>query len=81
MAQLLVRNLDDSVKERLRKRAKSHGRSLEEEAREILSNAAAEKSARTPLGTRIASRFKGLGFQGDIEELRGQRPKPARFRR
>jgi plasmid stability protein len=35
MAQLLVRNLDDSVKEALRRRALCHGRSMEEEARLI----------------------------------------------
>ncbi|HHG2224691.1 MULTISPECIES: hypothetical protein [unclassified Synechococcus] len=33
MAQLLVRNLDVSVKEALRRRAQRHGRSMEEEAR------------------------------------------------
>ncbi|MBI1776172.1 MAG: toxin-antitoxin system [Proteobacteria bacterium] len=81
MAQLLVRKLDDDVKERLRRRAKKHGRSLEEEVREILSSAAMDKRVGIPLGTRIASRFAGLGFNGEIEELRGQRPQPARFRK
>jgi plasmid stability protein len=81
MAQLLVRKLDQEVKERLRRRAKQHGRSLEEEVREILSSAAADRRANVPLGTRISSRFAGLGFKGDIEELRGQRPRPARFRK
>ena len=36
MAQLLVRNLPDDVKERLRRRAELHGRSLEAEARTII---------------------------------------------
>ncbi len=36
MAQLIVRKLDDDVKERLKARAKRHGRSLEAEARAIL---------------------------------------------
>lgn len=39
MGQLLVRNLPDGVKERLRVRADSHSRSLEAEAREILAAA------------------------------------------
>ncbi len=36
MAQLIVRNLEDTVVRRLRQRAASHGRSAEEEHREIL---------------------------------------------
>ena len=36
MASLTIRNLDDGVKRRLRIRAAEHGRSMEEEAREIL---------------------------------------------
>lgn len=39
MAQILVRNLPDKVKEGLRQRAEHHGRSVEAEAREILSAA------------------------------------------
>lgn len=36
MASLLIRKLDDRTKSRLRVRAAHHGRSMEEEAREIL---------------------------------------------
>jgi len=36
MASILIRNLDDTVKTRLRRRAAEHGRSMEEEARDIL---------------------------------------------
>ena len=39
MAQLLVRNLDDDVKARLRVLAAEHGRSMEEEVRVILRQA------------------------------------------
>ena len=46
MASITIRRLEDSVKARLRVRAATHGRSMEEEAREILK---AELSAkRTP---------------------------------
>lgn len=36
MASITIRRLDDSIKAKLRVRAASHGRSMEEEAREIL---------------------------------------------
>jgi antitoxin FitA len=36
MASITIRRLDDAVKAKLRVRAASHGRSMEEEAREIL---------------------------------------------
>jgi len=36
MATLTIRQLDDRLKQRLRVRAAHHGRSMEEEAREIL---------------------------------------------
>lgn len=36
MATMTIRNLDDTVKARLRVRAAQHGRSMEEEARSIL---------------------------------------------
>jgi plasmid stability protein len=39
MGQILVRNLPDEVKEGLRRRAERHHRSVEAEAREILSAA------------------------------------------
>jgi len=36
VASITIRNLDDDLKKRLRLRAAEHGRSMEEEAREIL---------------------------------------------
>lgn len=36
MASMTIRNIDDSLKSRLRIRAAQHGRSMEEEARDIL---------------------------------------------
>ena len=71
MAQLVVRNLDDDVKERLQQRAKKHGHSMEAEVREILRNAVTEIAEPSePLGTRIASRFEEIGLEYPIEELR-----------
>ena len=39
MAQVLVRQLDDKVVDRLKKRAKEHGRSLQSEVKTILEDA------------------------------------------
>jgi antitoxin FitA len=76
VAQILVRDIEDDVKARLQRRAARHGQSMEAEVRDILRDVVKEKeeeqdSAR--LGTRIASRFKGIGLrQGEeIEGLNG----------
>jgi len=80
MAQLVVRNIEEHVKERLRRRARQNGRSMEEEARDILRNAmVAEKKPRVGLGTRLRKRFEGIGIDFEIPELRGQEPRPAKF--
>ena len=80
MAQFVVRQLEESVKARLKRRAERHGRSMEEEVREILRNAAKEENSPvTKLGTRIAARFRGTGLTTDIPEIRGQGVKPADF--
>lgn len=39
MASIVIRGLDDSVKRQLAANAKEHGRSMEAEARDILTNA------------------------------------------
>jgi plasmid stability protein len=80
VAQLLVRHLDDDVKAKLQERARRHGRSTEEEVREILRNAVREeRSSPTPLGTRIAARFAGVGLDKGIPELSGEAAEPAVF--
>jgi len=80
MAQLVVRNLEESVKTRLRRRARRNGRSMEEEVRDILRAAANQpQHAAVGLGTEIASLMKGTGLKFDVEELRGYPVKPATF--
>ncbi len=80
MAQLLIRNLENEVKIRLQRRAKRHGRSMEEEVRDILRSAAREDEASAGgLGTEIASLFTKSGLKNDIAELRGHTVKPASF--
>jgi plasmid stability protein len=80
MAQLIVRNLDDAVKRKLQRRASRHGRSMEEEVRDILRDAVKDEGLRRKgLGTAIAERFKGIGLEEDIPELRGYPVEPFRF--
>ena len=80
MAQLLVRKLDERVKVQLQRRARKHGRSTEEEVRDILSVAVNdEANPPRPLGSRFKARFARAGLDRNIEELRGQPARPARF--
>ena len=61
MAQILVRNLEENVKRRLRRRAKANGRSMEEEARMIIREAVADNAPPKAegLGTRRAKHSAG----------------------
>jgi hypothetical protein len=86
MAQLIVRRLDDSVKQKLKARAKRKGVSLEAEARSILEKAAAigdlgkqrRPRKKKGFGTMMQERFKDVGltdaewqrFNEGIEEIR-----------
>jgi len=79
MAQLVVRNLEDDVKEKLQRRAKKQGCSLEELVRDILRAAAVNKRPTGGLGTEIAALFRGKGLDFDIPELRGYTLKPPTF--
>jgi antitoxin FitA len=82
MAQFVVRNLEEGVKERLKRRAERNGRSMEEEVREILRNAARkEPQPLAGLGSRISARFRRVGLEADLPEVRGERVSPAEFRK
>ena len=61
MASITIRNLDDSLKRRLRIRAAQHGRSMEEEARDILRRAIGQPAMPGNLGETIHRRFAALG--------------------
>ena len=82
MAQLVVRNLEENVKRRLRERAKGHGRSMEEEARAIIRDAVKvdEPRKREGLGTQLMKLFANVPPEFKIEEIRGQKPRPAKFK-
>ncbi|HEY5618934.1 MAG TPA: Arc family DNA-binding protein [Vicinamibacterales bacterium] len=80
MAQFVVRNLEEAVKARLKRRARRHGRSMEEEAREILRSAVQKDQGATGgLGSDIAALFATVGLDSDIAELRGHPIEPASF--
>ena len=82
MAQLVVRNLEESVKARLRRRASRHGHSMEAEVRDILRDAVkAEEAPGLGLGTRINRRFAHIGFDEGFPELRGEKARPAEFKK
>jgi antitoxin FitA len=81
VAQFVVRDLEEAVKVRLKRRAQLHGRSMEEEVRHILRNAAKESSRPVAkLGSLIAARFKGAGITLDLPELKGQIARGADFK-
>ena len=62
MASITIRNLEDDIKTRLRKRAAERGRSMEEEARLILAEAVAREAAPARgLGTALHELFKPFG--------------------
>ncbi len=61
MASITIRNLDDGVKSRLRVRAATNGRSMEEEARIILREAVEEQDSEKGLGTKLHELFKPFG--------------------
>ena len=62
MGSMTIRNIDDSLKRRLRTQAAAHGRSMEEEARDILRSAlSTEEPQADNLADAIRRRFQPLG--------------------
>jgi plasmid stability protein len=75
MAALSIRNLDETVKQRLLLRAARHGRSMEAEARAILTEAVRESADSPGLFTALLDRF---GMLGGVDLELGERTEPAR---
>lgn len=62
MASMTIRNLDDQLKARLRVQAAQHGRSMEDEARDILRAALSSEATRAlSLVDAIRARIDPLG--------------------
>jgi plasmid stability protein len=77
MAQILVRNLDDSTVKRLKDRAKGNGRSLQAEVKMILEREAnigkVDMKTARKLADGIRSRFKGRRFTDSAKLIREDR--------
>jgi antitoxin FitA len=81
MAEFVVRNIENSVKVSLQRRARRNGRSMEEEIRDILRDAVNQEEdvPSGGLGTEIASLFAKVGLEYEIPELHGQQTEPPSF--
>jgi len=63
MASIVVRGLDDAVKQRLAAQAEEHGRSMEAEVRDILTRAA----SRPHVGLALLQAARAVGGVEDLE--------------
>lgn len=80
MASITIRNLDVSLKARLRVQAAVHGRSMEDEARDILRSALNhEPQGPANLGTAIHELFAPLGGFDMPEVVREPMREPSDF--
>jgi plasmid stability protein len=61
VATLTIRNLDETIKQGLRQLAARHGRSMEEEVRQILRQTVSRPLPAGGLGSRLAKRFAAVG--------------------
>ena len=64
MASMTIRNLDDDIKQRLRVQAAEHGRSMEEEALEILRDGAYRTCTPRQFSPRHTRSLRALGRCG-----------------
>lgn len=62
MASITIRNLDESVKNKLRIQSAQHGCSMEAEVRRILSQVLIPSANPTDFANRILQRFAGLNL-------------------
>ncbi len=74
MAQLVIRNLPEQTKARLRRRAARHGHSMEAEARNILKAALAKAPAPENIAV-LAQRLFGSEGGVDLEIPKGLPPR------
>ena len=76
MATLVIRNVEDSLHARLKKQAAAHGRSMEEEVRQLLHGAldVQDLVAQVGLGTAIRALFEPLGGL-DLPEIERDPPR------
>ncbi len=80
MASILIRNLDESIKRRLRVLAAEQGHSMEEQARIILeATFGAPKTPERGLGRAISELFQGAPTEGHAHRPRQKLKPPQDF--
>lgn len=80
MASITIRNLDESVKAKLRIVAANHGHSMEEEARTILRNTLnSETISDKGLGQKIHQRFMSANIEMPELSKRSDLPRATEF--
>jgi plasmid stability protein len=79
MGMLTVRDLDPKVKEKLRRRAARHGRSMEAEARLILAAAVEAGDEPADLVSSIRAHFGGTGAQLELPDRKSAAQRPVAF--
>ena len=81
MANLTIRNFEESLKSRLRIRAATHGHSMEEEARVLLRAALSPEDREAKgLGSAIQALFRPLGGFDVVAPLREPMRAPPSFK-
>ena len=79
MSMLTVRDLDPEVKEKLRRRAARHGRSMEAEVRLILASAVEEGDEPVDLVGSIRKHFGGSRIELDLPDRTSGTQRPIAF--
>lgn len=79
MATITIRNLEESIKKRLRIRAATHNNSMEEEVRLILHDVLENNEKEGGLGTLIHKRFLTAGGVELPEQKRKEFPRKPDF--
>ena len=77
MADFLIRDMDPKLKRRLQERARAHGRSLSDEAKDIIREKLIEKPDQRKLGTEMFNMIRPEDRGDDLVfEYHGEMPKP-----
>jgi plasmid stability protein len=79
MSMLTVRDLDPEVKEKLRRRAARHGRSMEAEARLIIAAAVEAADEPVDLVASIRHHFGDTGLELELPDRRSAVQRPITF--
>jgi plasmid stability protein len=80
MTDLLIRNIDAHLRRQLKARARSHGRSLSEEARMLLKKALSQSPDKRKMGTALRQ-LVPQKYRGDdlVFEIPGEPSRPPDF--